>query len=331
MTVLLGKVFVPFLTKLKYNQPFREIGPLWHNAKRGTPTMGGIMLIAGVVISSAALIPFYYFCSKFTGIQITESPVMITKIFSGIVMASAYCGIGFIDDYLKVRKGHNLGLNPKQKLVLQFITSAVYLVSVYLSETYYIGKPNTFVTIPFFGSFDFKLFYWPFVAILIVGIVNATNLTDGVDGLCASISFIAGLSFIVISKLFSMLGLAIEAAALAGGSLGFLVWNFHPAKVFMGDTGSFFLGGIICALGLGTGNISILIIISAVYILEMFSIIIQMIYFKITHGKRLFKMSPVHHHFEMLGFKETKICAIFASAELFFAIVLFFMIFFNLI
>ena len=170
----------------------------------------------------------------------------------------------------------------------------------------------TVINLPIFGNVDFGLLYWPIMAIVIVGIVNAVNLNDGIDGLCGSVTFFVGIFFMIIASMLGMYGFSIEAAAMAGGCLGFLMWNFNPAKVFMGDTGSLFLGGLICALGIGMKQHVILILMAAVYILEMFSVILQVAYFKFTKGKRLFKMSPIHHHFEMCGWSEVKICFAFS-------------------
>jgi phospho-N-acetylmuramoyl-pentapeptide-transferase len=311
LTVILGKFFIPLLTRLKYKQTILEIGPAWHTKKQGTPTMGGIFFIFGIIFSIIVCLSFYYNSDLITGIPVKETRILFIKIFAGIIMAFLYGMVGFADDYIKVTRGKNLGLTAKQKLVMQFMIAAMFLGTIYTSEVFYCGSARTFVSIPFFGNLDFGLFYWIFSAFVIVGIVNATNLTDGVDGLCSTVSLAIGFLFIIISKIFMMNGLSIVSAAMAGGNLGFLIWNFHPAKVFMGDTGSLFLGGLVCALGFAVNNITILIIIAMIYILEMFSVMIQVLYFKITKGKRLFKMSPVHHHFEMIGYPEKKICYFF--------------------
>ena len=219
-----------------------------------------------------------------------------------------------MDDYVKVSKKQNKGLTPKQKLILQFGIVGCYFLVLHAVNKSFGGPVLTTVKIPFMGSVDLGIFYWLIFAIIVVGIVNAANLTDGIDGLCTSVTFFAALFAMVILNILGMSGLSIEAAALAGGCLGFLFWNFHPAKVFMGDTGSLFLGGMVCALFMGANLYIPLIVLSFVYIAEMFSVIIQVLYFKFTHGKRLFKMSPLHHHFEMCGWDEVKICAVFSVA-----------------
>lgn len=311
ITLALGKFFIPFLHKLKYGQTILEIGPSWHKNKQGTPTMGGIMFIIGILVSTAICIPFYYKLSEFMGIHRIETPLMAAKIFCGLAMAVGYGLIGFIDDYVKVRKKQNQGLTPKQKLILQFAVVILYFAAIHIMNNTFGGENLTKVGIPFFGKVDLGFFYYIILSLVVVGIVNAANLTDGVDGLCTSVTFLIAIFYMIMTNLLGMFGLSIESAALAGGCLGFLIWNLHPARVFMGDTGSLFLGGIVCALGLGSGLYVPMIILSSIYIAEMFSVILQVLYFKISGGKRLFKMSPIHHHFEMLGWSENKICTVF--------------------
>ena len=317
-TILLGKLIIPALTKLKFGQTILKIGPSWHQKKQGTPTMGGLMFIFGILFSLVVCVPLYYINNSKMGIQIFETDLMIVKLCAGLVMALGFGMIGFIDDLIKIKRGKNLGLNAKQKLILQFVVAAMFLGTIYLAETFYCGAPKTFLKIPIFGIVNLDLFYWIFSALVIVGIVNAVNLNDGVDGLCGSVSSVVACGFMLISKIFNMQGMGLLSSSMFGSCLGFLFWNFYPAKVFMGDTGSLFLGGLICALGYITGNIPLLILFSLTYILEMFSVILQVVYFKISKGKRLFKMSPVHHHFEMIGFSEKKICVVFGLATLFF-------------
>lgn len=303
ISAVLGKFLIPFLHKLKFGQTILEIGPDWHKKKQGTPTMGGIMFIIAIVISTVA-----FYIAK---ILVSEESMTFTKeqqkIILGLLMALCYGIIGFIDDYIKVVKKRNLGLTAKQKLVMQFSVVALYLAGM--------GFVNDWVTatiIPFAGCVDLGWFYYPLSAIVIVGIVNAANLTDGIDGLDGSITFFAAIIMMLISTMLKNVGGVIESAALAGGCLGFLVWNFHPAKVFMGDTGSLFLGGMVCSVMFALDVPVLLLLIGFVYLMEMFSVMLQVSYFKLTHGKRLFKMSPIHHHFEMCGWSEVKIVCVFS-------------------
>ena len=302
VTALLGKWMVPFLHKINFGQTIREVGPKWHKKKNGTPTMGGFMFIAGIVLAAAVCVPVYY---RVTG-QSSLELMMRTKIAGGLLMALGFGAIGFFDDYIKVVKKRNLGLNVRQKLILQFLVAGGYLYSLYLAGG------TGILSIPFAGSFNLGIWYWILSLLFIVGIVNAVNFTDGIDGLNASVTFFVSIFFLIISGILGLSGMGILAAATAGACLGFLIWNFNPAKVFMGDTGSLFLGGMVCALGFGL-NLPILILpLGIIYICEILSVVLQVGYFKLTHGKRLFKMAPIHHHFEMCGWNEVKICAVFS-------------------
>ena len=308
-TILIGKTLIPILSKLKFGQTILKIGPSWHEQKQGTPTMGGLSFIFGIFISLMICIPLY--CINI-GHQVFETEFMTIRLLSGLLMSIGFACIGFIDDFLKIKNKKNLGLNAKQKLILQFMIASSFLISKYLSEVAYFGQPKTSITIPFLGAIEFDAFYWILSSLIIVGIVNAVNLTDGIDGLCGSVSLVCACGFLFMAKLLNMQGMGFIASSMFGACLGFLFWNFYPAKMFMGDTGSLFLGGLICALGFILDNIFILIMFSMIYILEMFSVMLQVIYFKISKGKRLFKMSPIHHHFEMIGFSEKKICVTFS-------------------
>lgn len=305
-SALLGKWLVPFLEKIHFGQTILEDGPKWHKGKQGTPTMGGFMFITASIAATVICVALYYAVGGRNGIP-PETRLMGAKIFAGLFMAAAYGAIGFIDDYVKVAKKRNLGLTPKQKLVLQFIVAAAYLLTIFL----FGGGTSTYI--PFVGYVDLGIVYYPLAAVLIVGLVNAVNLTDGIDGLDGSVTFFVSIFMILMSGYIGRIGISIMSAAIAGGCLGFLVWNFHPAKVFMGDTGSLYLGGYISALLFAMDMPILLILMGLVYIAEMFSVILQVTYFKATHGKRLFKMSPIHHHFEMSGWSEVKIVAVFSG------------------
>lgn len=301
---ILGKFFVPFLRKVKYGQTIKEIGPSWHMSKQGTPTMGGIMFIIGMIVSLIVTYSVYFFTGQ--GSVIFPDANYCAKIAGGLVMALLFGAIGFVDDYIKIVKKQNLGLKAKQKLVMQFAVAAFYLFCLYKT-----GSTSRTV-IPFIGEVNLGIFYWIIAAIVIVGVVNAVNLTDGIDGLNGSVTFFASLIMYIIASHLGYLGLGFYAIALSGACLGFLIWNFYPAKVFMGDTGSLFLGGAICALLFGCNMPILVLLVGIIYLAEMFSVVLQVGYFKLTKGKRLFKMSPIHHHFEMSGWKETKIVIVFS-------------------
>lgn len=305
IAAVMGKWLVPFLKKVHFGQTILDEGPKWHKGKQGTPTMGGFMFIAGSLIATVVGVILFYVTSTKDGLP-PETRLETVKIFAGLFLALANGFIGFIDDYVKVVKKRNLGLTAKQKLLLQFLAAIAYLVTLWISGA------TTETYVPFVGMVDIGLIYWPLAAIVIVGMVNAVNLTDGIDGLNGSVTFFAAIFFMLIAGCTARMGFSISAAALAGGCLGFLLWNFHPAKVFMGDTGSLFLGGYVCALAFGLGIPILLILLGFIYLAEMFSVILQVTYFKLTHGKRLFKMSPIHHHFEMCGWSEVKIVGVFS-------------------
>ena len=233
------------------------------------------------------------------------------RLFAGVVMSLAFCVIGFLDDYIKVVKRRNLGLTARQKYLMQLIIGVFYLTMLYLS-----GDTSTVVVIPFLGQLDLGVLYYPLAIIVITGFVNAVNLTDGIDGLAASVTFVYAAVMLVVAAILQFAPASLMAAALAGGCLGFLVWNFHPAKVFMGDTGSLFLGGLVVALAFEMGLPLLLILTGVVYWCEAFSVMLQVTYFKLTHGKRIFRMSPIHHHFEMGGWSEEKIVCVFSLVAL---------------
>ncbi len=311
VSAVMGRWLIPFLHKIKYGQTILDIGPSWHKNKQGTPTMGGIMFIISSILAIIICVPLYYSTSRYSDVQFVEPVLISIKIFAGVVMALGYGIVGFMDDYIKVVKKRNLGLTAKQKLVLQFLIAILYLSTIYLAGA------NSKTLIPFYGNLDLGFLYWPLSAVIIVGMVNAVNLTDGIDGLNGSVTFFVMVFFMIISSYLSLNGFGIAAAAMAGGCLGYLIWNFYPAKVFMGDTGSLFLGGFLCAMAFGINMPILLLPLGIVYIIEILSVVLQVTYFKLTKGKRLFKMSPIHHHFEMCKWNEIKICVVFCSVAVF--------------
>lgn len=304
ITGLLGYFMVPFLHKIKFGQTIREVGPSWHKNKQGTPTMGGIMFIIGSSVAAVICIAFLWLNGG------AETQLMLVKVVAGALMAVGFGIVGFLDDYTSIKKHRNLGLTEIQKLILQFIIVGAYLLSVALAG----GTTET--VIPFLGSVDLGFFYYILAAVFIVGMVNAVNFTDGIDGLNTSVTLVVALVFSVIAMLLNRVGLSLYAAAIVGAMIGFLFWNANPAKVFMGDTGSLFLGGAVCALAFGVNMPILLILIGIIYIVEILSVVLQVTYFKISHGKRIFKMAPIHHHFEMCGWNENKICFVFSGVTL---------------
>lgn len=303
-TSVVGIWLIPFLRRLKYGQTILEIGPKWHQKKQGTPTMGGIMFIIGITVAVVAGYVSYKF-SMPDGASIQK--IDNIRLWAGFIMALGYGLVGFLDDYIKVVKKRNLGLTATQKLVGQLFIAFFYLAVIYLA-----GDTSTIVIIPFLGQIDLGILYYPFAVFIIVGVVNAVNLTDGIDGLASSVTFVVGICFMLIASILMLPEMNILATALAGGCLGFLVWNFYPAKVFMGDTGSLFLGGMVVALGFGIRMPVLLIFVGIIYAVETLSVIMQVTSFKLT-GKRIFKMSPIHHHFEMSGWSEVKIVGVFSA------------------
>lgn len=309
VSAITGKYLIPLLKKLHFGQTIYEDGPSWHKNKQGTPMMGGFMFIIGVTVAIAVGYAFYRFRSA--DAAALPDNTGLYKLLAGFAFAVLNAGIGFIDDYTKAVKKQNLGLKAKQKMAMQLVLSCAFLAALYL-----LGDTSTAIRFPFFGDVDFGIFYYPIMVLYLIFLTNAVNLTDGVDGLCGSVTVIVGLSFVMLCAAMGMWEYSIFGMALAGGCLGFLVWNLHPAKVFMGDTGSMFLGGAVCALGFATHRHLLLALIAIVYILEALSVVVQVTYFKLTKGKRLFKMSPIHHHFELSGFSEYKIVITFSCVAL---------------
>lgn len=311
VTALLGFVAIPALKRLKFGQTILDIGPAWHKSKEGTPTMGGVMFISGVIIAFAAGIAVMWVQG---GIDLAQTGgLKLFNAISAVIMAVCFGFIGFVDDLIKVKKKRNEGLTPNQKIIMQVLVIAAYFASRVTA-----GDTSTVITFPFLGQLDLWYFYYLIMGLGILYLVNAVNLTDGIDGLCSSVTVVYAVTFLVICSLLGFGEMSIVAAAAAGGCLGFLVWNFHPAKVMMGDTGSMFLGGLVVALGIGTKTEFIMVICAGVYIWEALSVLIQMTYFKLTGGKRLFKMTPIHHSFEIRGWNEVKIVGVFSLIELLF-------------
>ena len=290
----LGYLLLPVLHALKAGQSIREIGPTWHNKKAGTPMMGGLMFVLAVVICLLCNIPF----------------VEDFSVYFVLLLALSFGAVGFVDDFTKLKKKQNEGLTSLQKLLLQLAVSALFLYIMYRN-----GSLSCALYIPFVDvSFQVHpLVYIFFAMFVMLGCDNAVNLTDGVDGLCGSVTIPVMIFFTAVAAARGKYDLALLPASLTGALIAYLFYNWHPAKVFMGDTGSLFLGGVVCALAFALDMPLVLILVGFIYICETVSVIMQVGYFKLTHGKRIFKMTPIHHHFEMCGWKEVKIVLVFTA------------------
>lgn len=288
IATIIGPVFIPFLHRLKFGQAIREEGPQSHRKKSGTPTMGGIIFITSIVATILVTVFF------------TNYTVMSRDLMMLLLTLLGFGAIGFIDDFIIVVKKNNEGLRPKQKLLAQLVLAAVFFY-LYLQSDY----PTT---ISFFNLFELNLYwiYGVFILFWMVGFSNAVNLTDGLDGLCGGVSVISFGTFGMIALAQQQMGIAIFCFAVVGALLGFLVFNLNPAKVFMGDTGSLALGAAIAAVSILLKQELILVIVGLVYVIETLSVIIQVSYYKRTK-KRIFKMAPIHHHFELCGWSEWKV------------------------
>ena len=294
LTAGVGFLLLPVLRALKVGQSIREVGPTWHNYKAGTPMMGGLMFVLSTILVLLCNIPFMEDYS----------------VFMVLILSLCFGFVGFLDDYAKLKKKQNEGLTSIQKAMLQMAVSALFLYVMYRT-----GNMSTELYIPFVNV-SFRLHpivYIFFSVFVLIGGDNAVNLTDGVDGLCATVTITVMVFFTAAALAMGRFDLALLPAALVGGLIAYLFYNWHPAKVFMGDTGSLFLGGVVCALAFALDMPLILIFVGLIYIIETLSVILQVGYFKLTHGKRLFKMAPIHHHFEKCGWKEVKICLVFSG------------------
>ena len=305
LTAAISHKLIPVLKSKKMGQKILEIGPRWHKSKEGTPTMGGIAFIAATVIVAAlaciasalwgdigSVLPFVY--------------VLLYGVLNGL--------IGVIDDSAKLRKKQNEGLTARQKYLLQLVAAALFLILMSVT-----GLVDTTLYIPFVGvTWDLGFFYYVIALLLLTGMVNSINLTDGIDGLASGVTLVVGIFFAAAAFFASQAAsvapaLSLIGATLIGGTLGFLVYNFYPARVFMGDTGSLYLGGMVVGASFLLGNPLIVVVCGIVYICETASVMLQVTYFKLTHGKRLFRMAPIHHHFEQCGWSEVKIVSVFTA------------------
>jgi phospho-N-acetylmuramoyl-pentapeptide-transferase len=299
LSVVAERFLIPVLKSRKVGQKILDIGPRWHKSKEGTPTMGGICFILAMVVVSAI------------ALAINGEDALPFVFAMGLGLANAL--IGLVDDYTKLMKKQNEGLLAWQKFLLQVIAAALYLLAMTLW-----GGMTTELAIPFTDlRIDLGIFYYVVAMFFITGMVNSTNLTDGIDGLASTVSMVVGGFFAVCAFMMDMRSLSLISALVIGGTLGFLVCNFHPARVFMGDTGSLFLGGVLVGAAFALGNPLILLVCGFMFVLETISVILQVSVFKLSHRKkRLFRMAPIHHHFEQCGWGEVKIVAVFGIATL---------------
>ena len=294
VTVILSKKYIPVLISKKMNQPIYEIGPRWHKSKAGTPTMGGIFFISAILITMAVLSFF------------AVDKEMLLPLWITLAMATLFAGVGLVDDYAKLIKKQNEGLKAYQKFLLQLIVASLYVGAMCA-----LGYMDTVIPIPFTEiKLELGLAFYPLAVLLIVGVDNSVNLTDGIDGLCASVTAVIAAFFSLFA--FTVSGLTLNnavicfAGALFGGMIGFLVYNWNPARIFMGDTGSLFLGGMVTGLAFLCDNPILILIVGLLYIIETVSVILQVGSYKLFK-KRIFKMAPIHHHFEKCGWSERKI------------------------
>ena len=262
-----GYFLIPYLHKLHFGQTILDIGPSWHKNKQGTPTMGGFMFIFAILIASVV---GYFMLSQGKNDLWHGTQVEIARYWGTILLAVSFGIIGFVDDYIKVVKKRNLGLTAIQKLIMQFVAAGLYMLILYTA-----GDTSTVLIIPFLGQLDLGLVYFPLCVVGIVYITNSVNLTDGLDGLCGSVTCVSALGFMMVSAAMGFGGINLLSTALAAACLGFLVWNFYPAKVFMGDTGSMFLGGMVTGLAFGVGMPLILAFLGIIYICESMSVVLQ--------------------------------------------------------
>ena len=300
VAAIVGQLLIPLLHRLKAGQSIRADGPTWHMSKQGTPTMGGIMFILAIGIAAVTAGREEIQAGNFNHLYV-------------FLFALVFGVIGMVDDFQKLRHHANEGLTAAQKFLLQLAAAIAFTVLMrgqgYLTPNLFIPFLNVTIPLPWTA-------YMVFAAFVMVGTVNAVNITDGIDGLATGVTIPVALFYMAVAAWFGRNDLAILSAAVAGGLSAFLLYNFHPAKVFMGDTGSLFLGGMVCGLAFALDIPLVLPIVGLVYVAEVLSDIIQVAYFKKTHGKRFFRMAPLHHHFEMGGWSETRLFCVFSGVTM---------------
>ena len=317
LTLLFGRIALPILRAKKAGQPINEYVHA-HQSKAGTPTMGGIAFVPAFLATMLGLVLFTVTLGAKKGE--TMIPIALVSLY-----ALANAAIGFVDDYFKLLRRHNEGLTEKQKLILQVVAAAAFLAMMGIT-----GNLTTALHIPFTDiRWELSWFAYPVYLIVMVGFVNATNITDGLDGLASSICATVAAFMVVMDALAMAHGVesagyvGVMGGALLGCVLGFLVYNHHPAKMFMGDTGSLFLGAVIMGCGILAGELLLFVLAGFMSVIEMLSSLLQRVYYKLTHGKRIFKMAPLHHHFEKCGWSEVEIVTVFTVVSAVFCILAF--------
>ena len=295
ISVVLCPVIIPFLKRLKFGQNIREEGPKEHLKKRGTPTMGGLVILSSLVITSMIFLK--------TDRRII--PILFVTLGFGM--------IGFLDDYIKIVMKRSMGLTPLQKMALQIVVTGVFAYYITVLET-----EGCDMLIPFTGGIEggkylnLGVYFIPMMFFAVLGTVNGANFTDGLDGLVTGVTIIIAVFFTVVSTMTGG-GVEIISGAVAGSLLGFLLFNVYPARVFMGDTGSLALGGFVAATAFMLRLELFLLLVALIYMTEVLSVIVQVTYFKLSHGKRILKMAPIHHHFELCGWSETRVVTVFTA------------------
>jgi phospho-N-acetylmuramoyl-pentapeptide-transferase len=320
LSAAVGVILIPWLKRFGFRQTINKYLTGIDGKKQGTPMMGGFMFIIASVVALCVGIALYTHFSGSYGLRSDNNALY--RLFAGLIFALLNASLGFADDYRKAVMKNNDGISMKAKLIPQFIFCAAFLYALYL-----LGDRSTAVDIPFFGLLDLGILYYPLMVLLMVYLTNAVNLTDGVDGLCGSMTTVTAVALAMLAARYGSPEYTIFSLAIAGGCLGFLTHNLHPAKVFMGDTGSMYLGGFITAVGFALHEQVLLIIAALLYIIEALTVVIQRVYYKatkdpVTHvGKRIFKKTPIHHHFQELSWSDNKIVIVFSSITLLFGII----------
>lgn len=311
VTWALGLIVIPFLHKINFGQNIlTDIGPSWHRKKQGTPTMGGIMFIAGFAVALAVTVPVF----KALGTNVltenceTVPDLVYTKLFAGFIMTAGMALIGFADDYIKIKKHQNEGLSVMQKTALQLVVIIAFLFTLTRAGADY-------TVIPYFHNnlIESHALFWIIGIPAIYCTVNAVNFTDGVDGLCSSVSLVMCAFFAICAVLLGFMGLSVPCGALLGALLGFVIWNRNPAKIMMGDAGSLFIGGLMCTFAYCLNAPWLIILICFIHALEFATVVIQNAYALTHRGRKLFKMAPLHHHYEKSGWSENRICTVFCA------------------